>query len=129
MEAFWDARGDDLRVASRERVLIHSDFKAANVKWRPATGGVLVFDWEFSWYGPRLFDLGQLLRWGAPSPFIAGLEAGYRDGGGVLQPEWRDLAEAFDLFNLMHLLGGGNDPARLEDCIGRIRQTLAVASG
>jgi hypothetical protein len=60
-----------------------------------------VLDWEFGWSGPRLLDIGQLLRWQPPEAFARAFADGYRAGGGVLIEDWRRIAEAIDLGSLL----------------------------
>jgi len=85
-----------MREAASQPVLVHADFKPANVKWVPAENDVVVLDWEFAWSGPALMDLGQMIRWGVPDEFARGLAAGY----GELPDDWQRLGELFDLFNM-----------------------------
>jgi hypothetical protein len=93
------AARDALDVA----VLCHCDFKVSNLHETPA-GELVVLDWELAWAGPRLLDVGQLLRWHPPEPFVAAFAAAYRDGGGVLVDGWRRVAEVIDLGSLLGLL-------------------------
>ena len=110
-----------MRAVSTQPVLTHADFKPANVKWLPALGDVVVFDWEFSWSGPALMDLGQMIRWGVPDPFLQGLVRGY----GALPDDWMRLAELFDLFNMVAFVAQGEGrPIRTRDAIARMERTL-----
>ncbi len=121
----WERYDGRMHDAAREAVLVHSDFKPTNVKWTP-DDRVLVLDWEFAWAGPALFDVGQLLRWDPPAPFVEGFVGGYRDRGGALPADWQDLVLLFDLFNLVFF---ANDPQRRpirdRDVLARIDRTLA----
>jgi aminoglycoside phosphotransferase (APT) family kinase protein len=106
-------------------VLVHSDYKPANVKWLPDERDVLVLDWEFAWAGPPLLDAGMILRWGAPPAFVSGLACGYRASGGELPDGWRRTADLLDLFNLVGLLAmETSDPVREGDLLRRIEETL-----
>jgi hypothetical protein len=97
-----------------------------NLGWLPEAGDVVVFDWEFAWAGPALFDLGQLLRWNPPDAFVAGVERGYRAAGGQLPARWQRLAELFDLFNLIGFLDHPRAcDRRIADTLERVRQTVA----
>jgi len=119
--AAWDAAESRMRAASRQPVLTHADFKPANVKWLPAQGDVVVFDWEFAWSGAALMDLGQMIRWGVPDPFLQGLVRGY----GELPDDWVRLAELFDLFNMVGFVAQGEGrPIRTRDAIARMERTL-----
>jgi aminoglycoside phosphotransferase (APT) family kinase protein len=77
-------------------VLSHGDFKVSNLHLLP-DGALVVLDWDFAWAGPRLFDVGQILRWCPPAPFVDAFAAGYRDGGGVLVDGWRRVGEMIDV--------------------------------
>ena len=71
-------------------------------------------------------DVGQLLRWDPPAPFVAAFAGAYRDDGGVLPDGWRTWADVFDLFNLVGLLGGAAPESRRAiDVRARMTRTLA----
>jgi hypothetical protein len=126
IERLWSDAEADLRAAGDPPVIVHSDFKPANVKWLPAEDDVVVFDWEFTWAGPALYDLGQMFRWGTPEEFEAGFVARYTQAGGTLPDNWRRKAELFDLFNLVAFLRDEQPrPRRERDVLRRIRQTVA----
>jgi Ser/Thr protein kinase RdoA (MazF antagonist) len=121
----WDENAEQLDAVCRSPVLIHSDFKVSNLKWVPDEQQALILDWEFAWAGPSLFDIGQLLRWNPPPPFLRGFKRGYRANGGALPENWRHLAELLDLLNLVDFLNREPpDPVRNGDVARRIRQTL-----
>lgn len=126
IRAVWERAADAMREAASTAVLVHSDFKPTNVKWTQH-GRVLVLDWEFAWAGPALYDVGQLLRWDPPAPFVDGFAAGYREAGGELPDRWRATAAAYDLFNLVFFANDATDrPIRDRDVLARIDRTLAV---
>lgn len=125
IERVWAEHEAALLAECAAPVLVHADFKPTNVKWLPDEADVLVLDWEFAWAGPALFDVGQLLRWQPPEPFVAGVEQGLREGQAQLPSEWRRLAELLDLFNLVGFLDHAEDrPQRDRDVLGRIDRTL-----
>lgn len=129
IRTLWDRRDARMQDAASPPVLVHSDFKPTNVKWTH-DGRVLVLDWEFAWAGPALFDVGQLMRWDPPQPFVTGFAAGYRDAGGTLPDDWRDTAMLFDLFNLVFFANDETDrPRRDRDVLSRINRTLAHFDG
>lgn len=120
-------------VAAREAwfadgpaVLCHADFKPTNLLvargaagWEPSA----VLDWEFAFAGPRLFDLGQLLRHEErlPAGFAAGVEGGYAQVGPDLPPDWRARAAALDLLNHLQFL---DDPAERPNVHAAARQRI-----
>lgn len=130
LRRLWDRNERRMRGIAGDPVLVHSDFKPANVKWLPLEQEVIVLDWEFSWAGPELFDVGMMLRWGAPEAFIQGLEQGYIETGGKLPTDWRYQGQLFDAFNLVGLLEGAQEGSRRDkDVTRRLRQTLRSTSG
>lgn len=121
----WDAAAPSLADACADAGLVHGDFKPANLKWRPDARDVLVLDLEFAWAGPTLMDVGQLLRWEVPAPFVAAFAAAYAAGGGRLPAGWRRTAELLDLFNLVGLLDRAADlPVRDADVRARVERTV-----
>lgn len=120
------ASAEQTMGASMAPVLVHADFKPMNIGWLPDEEDVVVFDWEFAWAGPALFDLGQVLRWNPPPEFKHGLERGYREAGGDLPEHWERTAELFDLFNLVGFLDNpGACARRIADVTRRIRRTVS----
>lgn len=94
--------------------LVHGDYKGSNIlvqpsqeRDRPAWRVAAVLDWEFVHAGAGLLDFSILLRNMVLLPaeraaaFERGVERGYRDRGGWLPPDWRWLAEVFDLISLI----------------------------
>jgi len=98
--AFLDQDKHAARDALDVPVLCHCDFKLSNLHVT-RTGELVVLDWDFAWSGPRLLDIGLLLRWHPPEPFVRDFAAGYRAGGGVLIDGWRRIAEVIDLGSLL----------------------------
>jgi aminoglycoside phosphotransferase (APT) family kinase protein len=89
--------------------LVHSDYNRKNLLAVRRGGGWLisaVLDWEFAFSGSPLTDIGNMLRFrGAyPRSFGDGFIAGYREAGGELPPDWRELSEALDLYALADFL-------------------------
>jgi hypothetical protein len=119
---FLDAEPLAARDAVDVPVLTHSDFKTSNVHWG-VDGRPVILDWEFAWSGSRYIDLGQLLRWQPPAPFVRDFEAAYIAGGGVLFSDWRRFAELVDLGSLLGLYC--NPAARTTDhVVRRIVETI-----
>ncbi len=105
--------------------LLHADYKPTNLLvCGDRVSGVL--DWEFSWAGPPLFDLGQLLRWAhqAPPDFAGGVAAGYT-AHRPLPSGWRTQARLLDLMNLVGFLEHpGKRPSLEADVRELITRTL-----
>lgn len=122
----WKRHAARLEAISESPVLVHADFKPANVKWSENERRAVVFDWEFAWAGPNLFDVGQLFRWQPPASFQQGFQRGYVANGGRLPDDWPNAAELFDLLNLANFLVQDDiDPKREKDVRRRIQGTLA----
>jgi hypothetical protein len=121
--AFLEANDAATHAALGAPVLSHCDFKASNLHWT-ARGELLVLDWEFAWAGPGLLDVGQLLRWHPPEPFVRAFAESYCAAGGVLVDRWRRHAEAIDLCNLLGLIAHGPGARRFACVRQRIEQTL-----
>jgi aminoglycoside phosphotransferase (APT) family kinase protein len=91
------------------RQLVHSDYNGKNLlalkrggRWSISA----VLDWEFAFSGSPLTDIGNMLRFRAKYPpgFASAFIAGYREAGGKLPPDWREVSEALDLYALADLL-------------------------
>ncbi len=91
-----------------------------------------MLDWELAYAGAALSDIGQLLRWDPPAPFVDAFALAYRAAGGHLVEEWQRWAAAFDLVNLAGLLANLVEPAdrlptaRVRDIARRVEQTLSI---
>jgi fructosamine-3-kinase len=114
---------DEAALAVDGAVLTHSDFKVSNLHVTP-TGELVVLDWEFSWAGLRLLDVGQLLRWHPPESFVTAFADSYRDAGGVLVDGWRRIAATIDLGNLLALLAHNSIARTSDEVLHRIVETL-----
>jgi fructosamine-3-kinase len=100
--------------------LLHGDWKGSNLKW--SARGLLVLDWEFAYAGAALMDVGQLLRWRPPTPFVEAFAEAY----GQLPEGWQRQAELFDLVNLAGLSARAtSESRRSRDVRGRILRTLS----
>ncbi len=126
----WNDGEAALREATAQPVLVHADFKPANVKWSPADRDVVVFDWEFAWAGPALMDVGQMFRWGTSPAFAEAFADAYRGEGGVLPEGWRRTGALLDLFNLVGLLDHDTPmPIRDKDLVDAILRTVKRRRG
>ncbi len=123
------SRAPQLAALERQCSLVHSDFGSPNlVMHRPRkrweVGAVL--DWEFAFSGAPLYDVGHLLRYERPGRH--GLEPhfsrAYRDAGGSLPENWRDMARTLDLTALCEMLAR---PALPEDLAPEIVALVEAA--
>ncbi len=102
--------------------LLHGDWKGSNLHW--ADGRLLVLDWEFAYSGAALLDVGQLLRWPPPQPFIDTFAESY----GRLPEDWRLQADLFDLANLAGLSARAAPRTRCaQDVEARILKTIGAS--
>jgi len=106
---FVRANAAYLTAVQGESVLVHGDFNPENIlverrgeRW--ATAAVL--DWEFSFSGTPLVDVGNMLRYAAemPGEFEQEFVRGYLDGGGRLPREWKRISKLVDLLSLCQFL-------------------------
>jgi len=122
--AFLDTNEYAARDALDVPVLCHCDFKLSNLHVTPA-GELVVLDWDFAWAGPRLLDIGLLLRWQPPDAFVRDFAAGYRAGGGVLIADWRRIAEAIDLGSLLSVFAHNARARATPDVERRLAEIVA----
>jgi aminoglycoside phosphotransferase (APT) family kinase protein len=108
----WDW-AKQLAATGDERSLVHSDYGSSNIllnqlpnpvngRWKVAA----VLDWEFAFAGSPLYDVGHSLRYDrrAPPLMEPHFAAGFREGGGALPENWRNLARVLDLTALCDML-------------------------
>jgi len=112
--------------------LAHGDYKSSNLLMRPDPWRVVaVLDWEFACPFTPMLDVAILMRhrstW--PTSFQGGFEAGYRDAGGWLPEDWRDVSQVLDLMNLLGFLNAsGPRPTLYRSVVARVDQTLTLLS-
>ena len=122
--AFYERYRTELDDPAVGAVLQHGDFKPSNLHGT-TSGSLLVLDWEFAFAGPPLMDLGQLVRWSVPRPFLDAFASGYRSNGGRLPQDWTERAAVFDLVNLVEMLGRATPGSkRAKDLRARIEATI-----
>ena len=116
-EFIW-RRSDVLRTLHGERALVHSDFGSPNLIVREAGGrwnvaGVL--DWEFAFSGPALCDVGHMLRYErrAKPRIEPHFSDAFREHGGKLPENWRELSRLLDLTALCEFLTRPQFPAEI----------------
>lgn len=101
---FIDQHQNYFPIISGGGVLVHSDFKPANLLWNREVG-ITVLDWEFTHSGDALIDFAILLRHYRDFPLsIPQLEKGYCENGGTLSNEWVKKAHITDFVNIVQLL-------------------------
>ena len=123
VRAFLDGDPDVAEVEPDAPVLAHTDFKVSNLHVAP-DGELVVLDWEFAWAGPRLLDIGQLLRWHPPEPFVQAFADAYRQGGGRLVNGWRRFAAIIDLGSLLFVYAHNPIMRTTDDIPRRIVETI-----
>ena len=114
--------------------LVHADYKPWNLLVRRTRSGwsiSAVLDWEFSFSGPPLCDLGIFLRYAEqmPQTYLSGFLDGYRAAGGALPPDARNLARLIDLVSLWTFLAlTPLDPAIVRDVRPLLVRTVRAFS-
>jgi fructokinase len=112
------------------RQLVHSDYNGKNLlalerggRWSISA----VLDWEFAFSGSPLTDIGNMLRFRAAYPprFVSAFIAGYREAGGELPPDWREVSEALDLYALADFLTRPPEHPYFAKAVSLIRERLA----
>ncbi|MFD2080353.1 Phosphotransferase enzyme family protein [Actinopolymorpha cephalotaxi] len=99
-------QGQDLLDGVRRSCLCHSDFNPKNLLVDPGTGEVTgLVDWEYAHAGNPYADLGNLLRFETDEVFATAVVDALRTYGPPLDPAFRQVARAVDLFALVDLAG------------------------
>lgn len=124
-----------LSVLDDKYTLVHGDYKRSNLlmtrqggTWQVAA----VLDWEFTFAGPALTDVGLFLRAGRALPpgFREAFVEGYRDEGGNLPEEWRRLSRLVDLVSqLMFLQDPEEKPRRFAETTRVVEETIELLGG
>lgn len=100
---------------------------------RPQSDGwsvAAVLDWEFALAGSPLFDAAILLRHAEhfPPGFEAAFARGFRESGGLLPDNWRDITRLLDLMNLCGFLNASGQRERLFEQVRElVRRTVTMA--
>jgi aminoglycoside phosphotransferase (APT) family kinase protein len=111
--ALLQEAGPALEAVAHEAALVHSDFNGKNlVLARDPSGAPVVsavLDWEFSFSGPPLADVGNMLRRQErmPQAFVDRFVASFAEHGGGLPAGWRSIAAALDALSLLDFLDRG----------------------
>jgi aminoglycoside phosphotransferase (APT) family kinase protein len=111
--------------------LTHGDYHPANILVRHVKGRwkiTAILDWEFSFAGSYLVDLGRMLRFSHKLPgcyeqsFIKGLEE-----TSLLPKEWKKKAKLLDILSLLqltHYTPNHQSPRMNESLVSLIAQTV-----
>ncbi len=106
-------------------VLLHGDFNPENllVVQYPDVQLTGIIDWEFSFAGPKFFDIGNFFRFGfqfMTDEFTEKFRRGY-EAHGKLEENYLEISKYYDLLTLLSILDRDKvDQNRLEDVRGRI---------
>ncbi len=120
-----------LRALDDDARLVHGDFGATNILVHQVRGAwqvAAVIDWEFALAGSPMFDLGHFLRYErAARPLREPtFSQAYRDAGGELPEDWRQVARVVDLTALCDLLTRDEVPRDIVDEVtGMVEASLA----
>ncbi|GIF25514.1 aminoglycoside phosphotransferase (APT) family kinase protein [Actinoplanes tereljensis] len=117
------ASSSDISGLSGSHQLVHADYNPKNLL---ASGDrvVAVLDWEFAFSSSPLFDVGNMLRFPQPAGFADDFLRGFRDGGGDLPADWRELSQALDLYSLADFLTRPVEHRYFGRAVTRIRELV-----
>lgn len=92
-----------------EANLTHADYDPANMLVSEVNGSwkiAAILDWEFSYSGTYLIDIGQMLRYShkLPDYYEASFIRGIEETGAALPTDWKKSAKLMDLLSLLQLL-------------------------
>ncbi len=127
---FLDKRSGLLDEWQGEPCLTHCDFNGSNILVNKSVGlwkVAAVLDWEFAFSGTPFFDFGNLLR--APIGEVLGMERavekGYRNAGGNLPQQWRQMSKLTDLTAWLDFLTRESaGPRLISDAKAQIAKTI-----
>jgi fructokinase len=119
-------RADRLARVDAETRLVHADFSSSNIMVRVVRGSwqvAAVIDWEYSFSGSPLWDVGNFLRYERKDrPLVEPYFSRACIAGGMSLPsDWHELARTVDLCSLCEILTRENLP---EDVVKEIRELL-----
>ena len=119
IERILDAAQPRLEALQGPPVLVHGDFKPANILL-DQDGLAAVLDWEFAHVGTRLADVGQLFRF--PESLPQGFGRAFREEC-RLDKDAILLARTLDLTNLLDMrVSAPEDSRRKGDLTARIKR-------
>ncbi|MFS1512457.1 phosphotransferase family protein [Chengkuizengella sp. SCS-71B] len=109
--------------------LIHSDFNPLNILVdmnQEVSNISAILDWEYSFSGTPLVDVGNMLRYeNTSSLFSNSFILAYKESGGVLPDDWLRKAKLLELIGLSDLLNKKEcNPNRIKDIKRLIQSTM-----
>jgi len=119
-----------LAEIEHEACLVHGDFNRRNLLVRETSGRwsvAAVLDWEFAVAGSPLADLGNFLRYEKRAQPLAEphFSTGFAHAGGVLPPDWRELARILDLAAIAESLASDRLPeVYVPELVELVRATI-----
>lgn len=116
-----------LQAVADDRNLVHGDFNAKNVLVDRASGiwrVTAVLDWEFSFAGSQLVDVGNMLRFPdeLQPAFPDSFARGFLEAGGRLDAGWKSTSRLLDVFSLADFLKRPANHPFFGKAVGLIRQ-------
>jgi aminoglycoside phosphotransferase (APT) family kinase protein len=127
--AFAKANDDRQAAWSDPPRLTHFDFGSSNILVRDDFSLAGIVDWEFAAAASPAPDFGNLLRppLGQRSAFVDAVEGGYREAGGQLPDDWRQLTRLADMGAWAEFLSRPEIGAQLiEDAKQILSQTIRM---
>ena len=124
-----------LGVVEHHSMLVHGDFNGPNVIVR-MTGSrpevAALIDWEYAHSGTPLVDLGSMLRCakGDMAPWFEDeLIGGYREEGGLLTDNWKQVSRIVDLIKLCAFVRSPNAGEVAVDSVRATIETTLTGEG
>jgi aminoglycoside phosphotransferase (APT) family kinase protein len=132
LHKFAWAWADHLSNLETQPCLVHSDFGNRNILVNEIEGRwkvVAVLDWEFSFSGSHLLDVGHFLRYERDNSPIREpqFSQAFLEHGGYLPKNWREIVRVIDLTGLVECLTHGELPIDVEaELLDLINATLST---
>ncbi len=131
-DALWrrlEANAARLIDLDRYACLVHGDFGGRNILVAPTNddkwGVSGLIDWEDSYHGSALWDVGRLFRYARrySMNFLERFERDYRSAGGTLPKDWWRIARLLDSTLLVEIL---NEERELPVVFAECRELIEV---
>jgi aminoglycoside phosphotransferase (APT) family kinase protein len=132
--AFVRENAEYLPSSDERTMLVHGDFMPHNLLISNAHGDptAWMIDWEFAHFGSPIADIGAMLRSIDNSRYFYEEDFinGYRENGGRIPKEWRQMARMSDLLILCKILNQEADRPDAHDRIkGIVMRTISGNPG